>query len=117
MSIPKRKLLVTSFVALGTLCLWRKSLAAQEVGTPPMSTPRVVEPKNPPEPDAATRAVLAEQNRKVIKRDVERLFGLAAQLKTDVERTDSTTELSLSLVKKAEEIEKLAKHIKGRAKL
>jgi len=82
-----------------------------------MSTPRVVEPKNPPEPDAATRAVLAEQNRKVIKRDVERLFGLAAQLKTDVERTDSTTELSLSLVKKAEEIEKLAKHIKGRAKL
>jgi hypothetical protein len=48
---------------------------------------------------------------------VERLYDLAAQLKADVEKTKSTTVLSLALVKKAEEIEKLAKHIRGRAKL
>ena len=59
---------------------------------------------------------LAEQNRKAIKKDVETLYNLAAQLKADVQRTDSTTVLSLTLVKKAEEIEKLAKHIKTCAK-
>ena len=75
------------------------------------------EPKNRTEPDAATSALLAEENRKALRKDVERLYDLAAQLKTDVEKTDSTTVLSLALVKKAEEIEKLAKHIKGRAKL
>jgi len=51
-----------------------------------------------------------------MKKDVDRLYDLAAQLKTDFEKTESTTVLSLALVKKAEEIEKLAKHIKGRAK-
>jgi hypothetical protein len=33
-----------------------------------------------------------------------------------VEKTDSTTVLSLAMLKKAEEIEKLAKQIKDRAK-
>ena len=112
----RRRLLATALIALGALCLWPRSLAAQE-GTAPITPPRVVEPKNPPEPDAATRALLAEENRKALKEDVEKLYDLAAQLKTDLEKTDSTTVLSLALVKKAEEIEKLAKHIKGRAKL
>jgi hypothetical protein len=76
-------------------------------------TAPVVEGKNPLEPDAAAKAALVEQNRKAIKKDVETLYDLAAQLKTDVERTDSTAVLSLALVKKAEKIDKLAKHIKG----
>jgi len=45
---------------------------------------------------------------------VERLYDLAKQLKADVEKTDSTV-LSLALMKKPEEIEKLAKHITGQA--
>ena len=109
---------MATLVALGALCVWPKSLTAQEGGAPPpMSPPRVVQPQNPPEPDAATKTILAEENRRALKKDVERLYDLAVQLKTDVEKTDSTTVLSLALVKKAEEIEKLAKHIKGRAKL
>jgi len=111
----RRQLLLSALIVLEAL--WPRSLAAQEGGAPPpMSPPRVVERKNPPEPDAATRAALAEQNRKAMKKDVDRLYDLAAQLKTDFEKTESTTVLSLALVKKAEEIEKLAKHIKGRAK-
>src|SRR5215475_364540 len=71
------------------------------------------DPNGPPKP--STKAVL-EENQKDIKRNIERLFELASQLKEQVERTDSTTVLSLALVKKAEEIEKLARQIKERAK-
>ena len=63
----------------------------------------------------STKAVL-EESQKDIKKNVERLFDLASELKEQVEKTDSTTTLSLALVKKAEEIEKLARQIKDRAK-
>ena len=64
---------------------------------------------------AANKAAL-EENQKDIKKNVEKLFDLASQLKDQVEKTDSTTTLSLALVKKAEEIERLARQIKERAK-
>jgi hypothetical protein len=60
--------------------------------------------------------VLLEENQKDIKKNIEKLFELASQLKEQVEKTDATTVLSLSMVKKAEEIEKLARQIKERAK-
>ena len=74
------------------------------------------DPSHSPLPAAAsTKAVLA-QRQKDIKRDIEKLYDLATQLKTEVEKTDATTVLSLAMVKKAEEIEKLAKQIKDHAK-
>jgi len=57
-----------------------------------------------------------EEHQKNIKKEVEKLYDLASELKTEVEKTDSTTVLSLSMLKKAEEIEKLAKQIKDHAK-
>jgi hypothetical protein len=66
-------------------------------------------------PPSSSKAML-EERQKSIKKDVEKLYDLAAQLKTEVEKTDSTTVLSLGMVKKAEEIEKLAKQIKDHAK-
>lgn len=62
-----------------------------------------------------TKAIL-EANQKDIKKNVERLFQLASELKTEVEKTDSAHVLSLALLKKTEEIEKLAKDIRSRAK-
>jgi len=62
------------------------------------------------------KKVLLEENQKDIKKNIEKLFELASQLKEQVEKTDATTVLSLSMVKKAEEIEKLARQIKDRAK-
>ena len=41
---------------------------------------------------------------------------LTSLLKAEIEKTDSTAVLSLAMLKKAEEIEKLAKHIKENAK-
>jgi len=49
-----------------------------------------------------------------LRRDVERLVQLAKDLKDESDKTSETDVLSLSLVKKAEEIEKLAHQIKDR---
>ena len=64
---------------------------------------------------SATKAIL-EENQKDIKKSIEKLFQLASDLKAEVEKTDSSQVLSLSLVRKAEEIERLAHDIKSRAK-
>lgn len=60
--------------------------------------------------------LLLENNQKEMKKNVERLYDLASELKAEVEKTDSVQVLSLSMVKKAEEIERLAKEIRNRAK-
>jgi gas vesicle protein len=59
---------------------------------------------------------ILEENQKEIKKKVEKLFDLATELKTEVEKTDSSKVLNLDLVRKAEEIEKLARDIKNRSK-
>jgi hypothetical protein len=63
-----------------------------------------------------TTKLRLEDNQKEIRKNIEKLFDLASQLKAEVEKTDSTSVLSLAMVKKAEEIEKLARLIKERAK-
>jgi len=67
-------------------------------------------------PAGATKKAVLEQHQKDIKKDIEKLYDLATQLKTEVEKTDATSVLSIGMVKKAEEIEKLARQIKDRAK-
>ena len=57
-----------------------------------------------------------KENEKDIKKNIEKLYKLAAELKAEVEKTDSSQVLSLPLLRKAEEIEKLARDIKNRAK-
>jgi methyl-accepting chemotaxis protein len=58
----------------------------------------------------------ANQQRQVeLKRDTDKLFQLATELKQDVDKTNEGV-LSLEVVKKAEEIEKLAHSVKERMK-
>ena len=71
-------------------------------------------------PDSAVEAkrvkAVLEQNQKDIKKNIERLFQLASELKDEVGKTDATTTLSLAMLRKTEEIEKLAHQIRDRAK-
>jgi hypothetical protein len=60
--------------------------------------------------------VRLEENQKDIRKHIQKLFDLASQLKEQVEKTDATAVLSLAMVKKAEEIERLARQIKELAK-
>ncbi|HET7105417.1 MAG TPA: hypothetical protein VFI38_01315 [Candidatus Acidoferrum sp.] len=71
-------------------------------------------PENPLAPSAEKR--MLEENQKDIKKKVDKLFDLATELKAEMDKTDSSKVLSLSLVRKAEEIEKLARDIKNRSK-
>jgi len=80
--------------------------------SPPTRKEPGVEPPDLPSPDKQ----ILEENNKDIHKKVERLYQLATELKTEVDKTDSTKVLSLNLVKKAEEIEKLAHDIKIRSK-
>jgi hypothetical protein len=78
-------------------------------GQPPTS-----ENEGPPLPSPDKK--ILENNDKDMKKKVEELFQLAKELKDEVEKTDSSKVLSLNLVRKAEEIEKLAHDIKNRSK-
>jgi hypothetical protein len=71
--------------------------------------------------DAQRRATLemekkANQERQAaLKKDTDKLLKLAEELKSSVDKSSASV-LSLDVVKKAEEIEKLARQIKDRAK-
>jgi hypothetical protein len=88
--------------------------AGQSAGPPQIPGPKTRdEDAIPAKP--STKGIL-DDNEKDIKKKIERLFELATDLKEQVEKTDSSKVLSLTLVKKAEEIEKLARDIKSKAK-
>jgi hypothetical protein len=84
-------------------------------GPPAPVRPGEDDPNIPPGMKSPKK-VLLEENQKDIKKNVEKLFDLASQLKEQVEKTDATIVLSLAMVKKADEIERLAHQIKERAK-
>jgi hypothetical protein len=58
---------------------------------------------------------LDEQRQKQLVEDTNRLLALATELKEEVDKTNKDT-LSLSVLKKAEQIEKLAKSVKDKMK-
>ena len=86
--------------------------------TPPNSAQNDADKTNPPpQPNtrAARRAQLA-RDEKEFREGVERLYQLTTELRQDVQRTPTSDILSVSMVKKAETIEKLAKELKNKAK-
>ncbi len=96
-------------------------MAAQRPIIPPPK-PAPAETQNPaqpevnsPEANAAKRAILLK-NEKEFREGVERLYQLTADLRDEVQKTMTTDVLSVRMVKKTEEIEKLAKALKTKAK-
>jgi len=97
------------------------SLAQNPSGQNP--APPVI-PRNFPPPDAdESRDRLAHDMEKkaakeraaAIKTDTDRLVKLSVELKQSVDKADENV-LSLDVIKKAEEIEKLAKSVKDKMK-
>lgn len=128
MTAINRRVLIVSFLQRASLSAaflalpsWVFSL--QRSGAPPPQSPpppllgqkpedsKDSTPEHKPDPHA-----LLKENQKNIKRDVERLAELAEELKVEVGKTDSADVLSIPLLRKAEEIEKLAKAIRNRAR-
>lgn len=63
-----------------------------------------------------SKVVRNAQNEQELRTSVQRLYALVTELKNEVDKTDANATLNVSLVKRAQEIEKLAKQIKDRAK-
>jgi len=118
MPLARRRLLVTFgfasclFVPLVQLAGQKPATDRRPDGSQDASGGEGANPHFPPN---ASKTML-EERQKNIRKDVEKLYSLASQLKAEVEKTDATTVLSLAMLKKAEEIEKLAKQIKDHAK-
>jgi hypothetical protein len=70
--------------------------------------------QNAPFPIKANPREQLKAEQKSLRRDVDRLMQLVKDLKEESDKTPETDVLSLSLVKKAEDIEKLARQIKDR---
>ena len=114
-----RRSFVSAILLAAALPEWLVSAQlpqAQQPG-PPVGVRKPASDQGPetPEVPSADKHIL-DENEKEIKKKVERLYDLASELKTQVEKTDSSKVLSLNLIKKAEEIEKLAHDIKIRSK-
>lgn len=62
------------------------------------------------------KAAIVRQNEQEFRDSVDRLSVLVNELKEEVDKTETTEVLSVRTYKKAQEIEKLAKQIKNKAK-
>jgi hypothetical protein len=67
------------------------------------------------DPQTAKR-VMAAKNEKEFREGVEKLFQMAAELREELAKAPKMNVLSVHMYKKTEEIEKLAKQLKSKAK-
>lgn len=114
-----RRIFVSTLVA--ALTAGRAGFAQQRRPSPVPHLPGVPGADWPTEtpgdepPIAPNPKALLKENQKALRRDASKLVELAQELKTESEKTEETDVLSLSLIHKAEEIEKLARQIKSLA--
>jgi nucleotide-binding universal stress UspA family protein len=111
---PRRKFLVTLIAAAvpaGALAL---------ISSAQVRAQRPQNPEQPKEDDSHMPKIdpkmILEANQKEIRKNVEKLYDLASDLKAEVEKTDSVHVLSIAMLRKTDEIEKLAREIRSRAK-
>ncbi|MFI5094317.1 MAG: hypothetical protein ACHQIK_12820 [Candidatus Acidiferrales bacterium] len=114
-----RRKFLTLLAGAGTLAAARAGkldAQARPQGRPQPPDPTQNVDEVAPLPGRSPTKLMLEANQKDIKKNIEKLYELATDLKAEVDKTDSSKVLSLTLVKKAEEIEKLAHDIRTRAK-
>jgi hypothetical protein len=99
-------------------------LAQQRKSTPFPCPPQPADTPNPAEaaataakqdPQISKRTVLL-QNEKEFRAGVSRLNQLVSELKEELDRTVTTDVFSVQMYKRTEEIERLAKQLKGKAR-
>jgi len=108
-------------LAISPSCLSQVAGQNPTQPTPGMPSPGQMPPSNSPD-DQGRERLEKEMQKKAnedreaqLRRDTDRLLKLATELKNYVDKTNQDT-LSVNVVKKAEEIEKLAKSVKEKMK-
>jgi len=111
-----RRFFLAGLLVTGAAACWAASASQNQEVRPPQQHPSEErgqgEGPNLPNPEKK----ILEENDKDMKKKVQRLYELATELKEQVDKTDSSKVFSLDLMKKAEEIERLARDIKNRSK-
>jgi hypothetical protein len=124
MGETRRRFLMTLAAAASCSVATDGSVLAQVHNTKPFPTPpESAEKQNPAEaaaaakgdPQSAKRMAL-QQNEREFRAGVERLYGLTNELKQEVDKTVTTEIFSVQMYKRTEEIEKVAKLLKSKAK-
>jgi hypothetical protein len=117
----RRSFLMTLAAAASALVAGNGIGFTQFPPTPP-PPPQPAQTRNPAEIRSDPRAVAAakraamQQNEKEFREGIERLYKLTSDLREEVLNTKTTDVLSVHMIKKTEEIEKLAKLLKNKAK-
>jgi hypothetical protein len=123
--MPKtRRSFILEIAAAGSALtiLQRKTWAQDPNATPgmpkpPMPADPLERDKNadPRDPRTVQKALLKE-NEKEFRAGVEKLYQMTGELKEELDKTPTTEVLSVRMYKKMQEIEKLAKQLKEKAK-
>jgi hypothetical protein len=112
------------FLALAMSSLsWGRPVAQQDASQPGQRNSNPTQPIAPAEPGTDDRSRVEremakkanEERQAHLKRDTERLVKLANELKSYVDKSNENV-LSMDVVKKADEIEKLAHSVKEKMK-
>src|SRR5215510_2718073 len=99
--MESRRKFLTMFLASGVPPgVMSLAMYAQESQTKPPRPPKqTLKDDDTDEPKVDSKAIL-ESNQKDIKKNIERLYQLASELKAEVEKTDSVQVLSVVMIKK-----------------
>jgi hypothetical protein len=93
------------------------SMPFQRGTPPPTATPSKgnydAAPNVGPAPDPKK---ILQKNQEQIHDNVEKIYTLAGELKQEMEKTDAVNVLSVGMLQKAEQIEKLAKQVRNLAR-
>jgi hypothetical protein len=100
---------IASTAVAASGALFARGAFGRQMGRRPGPPDLHPDPMNQPPPFDPKK--IQEHNQKTIVQDIQRLYKLAGELKDEVEKTDSTITLSLPMIQKAKEVEKLAKQI------
>jgi succinate dehydrogenase/fumarate reductase flavoprotein subunit len=117
----RRKFFVSAALLSGALAAPNAISFAQFPPTPPpppkpAQTPNPAEIHSDPAAAAAAKRARLVQNEKEFREGVERLYQLTSDLREELQKTMTSDVLSVRMIKKTEEIEKLAKLLKNKAK-
>jgi type VI protein secretion system component VasF len=114
---PWIRTLIVGWLALGTVTHGHAQQSGSGSATQ-KQTPANTSPKDtgtPPAQTATQPLTPAERKRAELLADTEKLYQLTQELKAEVAKSNKDT-LSVSVVKKAQEVERLAKSIKERSR-
>lgn len=121
--LDTRRQLLRSAVSLGVvLSLPARLLMAQRGPTPqPLPSPNAPNPNFPqgmngPGPSPEDQKTIDRQNQAEMRADIDKMYALISDMKQQLSVTNTIVVLPADFVKKAHEVEKLAKHVKDLAK-